>query len=342
VGIIFVALILNSLTNQETKTSGSNPSNLVKPFDRLPADQQDIVRQAYSAAQLLLAQGRYELTKQELAKIHRLIPFYEDSKQMEETADQGLLIAQERERLAAEERERAEINDKIQAQLMQCQSLLRPEVTLEEFESCVLPVLQFDPEHSAIREMRDRVIGFIAERESRAARQREHAGRVRALHELFKRAEQIEKEGRAIPTINAYRRVVTSRLPDPNGLKRLASEKIKEVSAQLESLQAKSEQESEEARKAGNYRRAILIIREALKFNPENEVLKSRHVQLMKELTNLMMTLYQEGVLEESIGNVEAAKAQWQKIRTQSLAGEEYFVRATIKLQRYGAIRDEF
>jgi hypothetical protein len=54
-----------------------------------------------------------------------------------------------------------------------------------------------------------------------------------------------------------------------------------------------------------------------------------------------MMVLYQEGILEESVGNVEAAKSQWQKIRSQSLAGEDYFVRATIKLQRYGAIRDE-
>ena len=51
-----------------------------------------------------------------------------------------------------------------------------------------------------------------------------------------------------------------------------------------------------------------------------------------------MQTIYQESILEEGVGEVEAAKVKWKKILEQSIPEEEYFKKAKIKLKKYGVI----
>ena len=55
-----------------------------------------------------------------------------------------------------------------------------------------------------------------------------------------------------------------------------------------------------------------------------------------------MMVLYQEGVLEESYGNVDGgesrkgAKDRWKKILEMDIPDGEYYKKAYIKLKKYG------
>jgi hypothetical protein len=49
-----------------------------------------------------------------------------------------------------------------------------------------------------------------------------------------------------------------------------------------------------------------------------------------------MQALYQEGILEESVGEVETAKTKWKKIIDQSLPDEDYYKKAKMKLKKYG------
>jgi hypothetical protein len=57
-----------------------------------------------------------------------------------------------------------------------------------------------------------------------------------------------------------------------------------------------------------------------------------------------MMNLYQEGILEESFGNVDGAeskvgaKDKWRKILELDITDGEYFKKAYIKLKKYGAL----
>jgi hypothetical protein len=56
----------------------------------------------------------------------------------------------------------------------------------------------------------------------------------------------------------------------------------------------------------------------------------------MSELRKSMMPIYQDSILEESVGEVESAKLKWQKIRDLSLPGEDYYEKAKVKLKKYG------
>ncbi|MNU08930.1 hypothetical protein D3C72_2552040 [compost metagenome] len=57
-----------------------------------------------------------------------------------------------------------------------------------------------------------------------------------------------------------------------------------------------------------------------------------------------MMNLYQEGILEESFGNVDGgeskagAKDKWKKILELDVSDGEYYKKAYIKLKKYGAL----
>jgi hypothetical protein len=50
-----------------------------------------------------------------------------------------------------------------------------------------------------------------------------------------------------------------------------------------------------------------------------------------------MKTIYQDSVLEESLGNVDSAKEKWKKIIQEDLSFDDYTTKAKLKLQKYGA-----
>ena len=49
-----------------------------------------------------------------------------------------------------------------------------------------------------------------------------------------------------------------------------------------------------------------------------------------------MQTIYSNSVLEESLGNIEAAKSMWRKILETDVESGTYYRRAESKLRNYG------
>ena len=81
-----------------------------------------------------------------------------------------------------------------------------------------------------------------------------------------------------------------------------------------------------------------MVLKKALKINPDNESVKSKINFSLNELKKQMQVLYQEGILEESVGEVDSAKAKWKKIIDSSVPDEEYYKKSMIKLKKYGAM----
>ena len=49
-----------------------------------------------------------------------------------------------------------------------------------------------------------------------------------------------------------------------------------------------------------------------------------------------MKSIYEDSILEESLGNVEAAKEKWKKIMQNDLEFDDYYKKAKRKLKKYG------
>ena len=308
------------------------------PFDKLAPDKQQVVKQLYLTAQSLIAQGRYELARQEIIKLHQIIPYYEDSKQIEETANQGLAILAEREKNEATERQRAQIEEKIQKQVAECRAALNENSDSLWLDGCLASIMEFNPEHPSIIALRNEVDRLTRDRAIALANQKDYEAKVAAHRAVFARAQKVEKQGLPIPAIAAYQKVLKTGLPDPGNLNGAARRQIASLQSGMETLQAEAEKNAEVAYRSGALKKAIEILREGIKINPDNETLKGRHAQMMNELRKQMMNFYQEGILEESVGEVETAKNKWRKIMDQSLPGEDYFEKAKMKLKKYGPL----
>ncbi len=102
--------------------------------------------------------------------------------------------------------------------------------------------------------------------------------------------------------------------------------------------------EAEKLHASQNLKGAILALRKAKKIDPRNTQLQDKIDIYMNDLRKQMMVLYQEGILEESFGNVDGsetkpgAKDRWRKILELDVADGEYYKKAYIKLKKYGAL----
>lgn len=311
------------------------PENL-SPFAKLTPEKQAIVKQLYLTSQALLAQEKYEMARQEITKLHQILPYYEDSKQIENAITQSLINLEEKQRFEAQEREKLLIEEKIAHQAGLCKQQLRSTSDLNWLENCLSSVSQFNPEHPLFVELRNKVQAQMDLNLMKEVQRKEYLMRVAQLKSLYDKASKIEKDGKPMPAIAAYKKVASSKLPDPNGLVSKARRQMASLQSEVDRKQEEAEKKSDEAYRSGKLKEALLVLRDGIRLNPDNEVLKGRHEQLLVELKKSMQNQFQEAVLEESVGDVESAKMKWKKIIDQSLPGEDYYEKSKIKLKKYG------
>jgi pSer/pThr/pTyr-binding forkhead associated (FHA) protein len=307
------------------------------PFEKLNSQQQQFVRDSYRLADRLFKEGRYEMARQEVAKIHELVPSFEESKNLEKLSDVAIQTQIEQKKAEVRERELAEMEIRIQETIAKCQVLLKPSVQISDLDNCLLPIIPLSPDHPSIAQLKAKADQIVAERLQREEKRAEYISMVRKLKSQFAKAEALQRQGKPLEAVSSYEAVLRSGGPDPDQLKIKARRQVASIQKSLIDQQADLERQAAEAQKGGNLRSAILTLQRALLINPENETLKGRIYSLMSELKKQMQALYQEGVLEESVGEVETAKARWRKIVELSIPEEDYYKKAKIKLRKYGA-----
>lgn len=341
VGIVIVGGIFYFLEDDSSKKTVGHrlpAQEKASAFDKLKPEQQQFIRQSHKLSKDLLMQGRYEMARQEILKIHQFVPIYEDSAEIENTAVQGIQLQQERLSLDAKEKEKIEIEEKIQRQLQVCRAKMNANITAETIDDCLSSVIQFNPQHSGIQALRTQVDQIVTERNIRGAQQADFQRRVQKQKALYERAQAIQKRGQPLVAVKAYEEVIKSNLPDPKSYKGQAKREIASIQQKLSEEQVELEKLADASYKKGDLKAAIMSLKKAVEINPENEVTKGKVTSMLAELKKQMQSTYQEAILEESVGEVESAKVKWKKILERSLPDEDYYKKATTKLKKYGAL----
>ena len=112
----------------------------------------------------------------------------------------------------------------------------------------------------------------------------------------------------------------------------------------MNSKTASLQEEADKLYQSQNLKGAILALRQARQADPTNTEIPGKIEKITTELRKQMMSLYQEGILEESFGNVDGgenkagAKDKWKKILDLDIPEGEYYKKAYIKLKKYGAL----
>lgn len=315
------------------------------PLSGLTPQQKSEYKQSIELAKRYHMEGNYNLALsevEELAKKYEKIkdPELERVKNTAQAAieSQKLLIKQEKE---AKEREAMEA--RIQEVTAVCRKKILTFASEEQLDSCLVDALQLNPVHPHIVDLKTRMQGIMADKEVQRLKNAEYNKKVAQLKSMHDKAKEVEKEGDYIKTIEAYKRVIDSSLPDPNGLKSASTRYLAKLRAEMDRKVNVFIKQAQDYKSKQELKQAITTLRSAIKIDPTRQDLKDQVDELKNELRKQMMVYYQEGVLEEGFGNVEGgdnrigAKEKWKKILELDVSDGEYYQKAFIKLKKYGA-----
>jgi pSer/pThr/pTyr-binding forkhead associated (FHA) protein len=313
-------------------------------FNRLSPEQQILVKQTYMLSKNLYMQGKYELAKAEVAKIYEMVPDYEDTKDIERLANEALAIQEQKRQEEQREQFKIEMEEKIQKVVAECKLKITPNFTGTQMDDCLSPGLQLNPNHPALADLRHQVDELVSQKQIKDAQKAEYQSQAQKLRGLYSRAESSYKENQYLRALKEFQAVTTSGLPDPSELKPQARRQVAAIQQTLNQKIDQFTQEAEAAYKEQKLKDAILTLRKALVVDPNNDETKDKISRYVLELKKQMMVFYQEGILEESYGNVEGsenrpgAKDKWKKIMELDIPDGEYYIKAKIKLKKYGAL----
>ena len=347
--VIFLAVVYIFSGGDDSSTSGpSSGSGLQtasqQAFAKLSGEQQALVRQRYKDAKNLYMQGKYQLAQDEIIKITEVVADYEDIREIERLSKEAIFIQEQQRRQDQIEKARIETEEKIQAQVAACRKSITPQITSEKIEECLSSILQFNPEHPSILELKAQVESIVEQRMAAAADRASYQAQVERLRGPFNRAQTTYKKGKPLIAISEFDKVVNSSLPDPGGLKAQSKRSIASIRQMLNSKTASLQAEADKLYQSQNLKGAILALRKAQAMDPTNNEIPEKIERHITELRKQMMALYQEGILEESFGNVEGgdnktgAKDKWKKILELDIPDGEYYKKSYIKLKKYGAL----
>ena len=340
IGILILALIGYGIYDNIKKDDKPAPIAKSKvPFDGLSPEDQQMVMQAYHAAELRMARHEYQEALQEIARIKDKIPYYEESRELEKTAQEGISKLEEMKREEQMEKDKADMEEKIQKQILLCRAQMDPETTtVASVETCLAPVIPLAPDYPGFQALKAQAEKYIADRQVKSAEREAYLADAKKMKELWEHAVALDKHQDDLEAVKSYNVVAHATHVDPQGYKKKAAKRREELIAKMAADQVEYEKEADQFTKDGKYREAVLILKKSLAINPENEVIKGHLSQVILELKKQMQVIYQESILEESVGDVDTAKTKWRKIMELSLQGEDYYDKARLKLKKYGVL----
>jgi pSer/pThr/pTyr-binding forkhead associated (FHA) protein/tetratricopeptide (TPR) repeat protein len=340
-GLLILGLgfyLFQSNEPNENKVSDNKKSS--SPFDQLDKENKQYVIQAYNRGKELFKQGKYQLAKEEITKLHAILPSgYEESKQVANIAQQALDNLEEQRKLDEAEKQKVVVEQKIQSQVAECRSTLKLDtIELEQLEMCLTPVLEFNPEHPQIVALRNEVQRLVEDRKLKESAEEENKEKIRKQNQLF--AQSMLQANKAAPrdAIKILNRVVVSPYPDPNQTKKKAAARIESIKNKMREDGIVFQKQADEFFKQGKIKEGVLALKKVAEVDPENPDIAQKITNMTVELSKVMQPMYHDAIVEESIGELEVAKQKWKKILDQSFAGEEYFNKSRIKLRKHGVL----
>jgi pSer/pThr/pTyr-binding forkhead associated (FHA) protein len=327
----------NKKPNQQGAKTVQTPQQ--QAFAKLPPQKQQFVKEAYILGKNLFIQGKGALAAQQFAKIHELLKDgYEDSLAMaQECAAQADL--EERRRIVEEEMKRAAQNKvTVLRNLEKCKPIAARTYQLGELMTCLAPTIDLDPENPTIADYKAQIAARVAEREAKQAQSRAYAARVAKGEALFREAEAIEKRGDNDDAVDAYRKHLAANLPDPKGLREISKKKVGIIEANKAASIKTYLAAAEQAFVNKDYKSAINNVNKVKGLDPYSQEAAELNSRINREKDQKLREIYEESILNEGLGQIDQAKANWKKIMETDHPDGLYYKRARNKLKAIGGL----
>jgi pSer/pThr/pTyr-binding forkhead associated (FHA) protein/tetratricopeptide (TPR) repeat protein len=337
--LVFFALlflIVAMLPDKPKPNPGGDKGANSVSFEKLTNEQRAVVKDSFNLARNLYVQGKYELCLTELAKLHELIPQYENSKELQSFCEQGKELVQKQRDLERKERERQQIEQQIAGYVEMCKNKLKDVGTVDETRTCLAEAMELDPEHHLIIEMINTAQMHEEEQKFNAKQKAEIERKHQAGIAHFKRAHELYKTGHLYKAKNEYNRFLKIPYPQTEDTKESARRDLASVEKELKTKVESLLDQCRSLGGKGHFKDGYIACDKAVEEDPDNDAAKSERGHMMNELKKELKAVYEDSTLEESLGNVDSAKEKWKRILKDDLENGEYYKKARSKLQKYG------
>lgn len=341
IAVLLLAPVLYLLQGQTSKPAQPKVAKTLSPgseaFNRLPPQKQQMVKEAYILGRNLFMQGKQALAAEQFRKIHEIIKEgYEDSLALAAEC-QAQAEQEANRRLVEREMQEAAQNRVIVIEnLKKCEPIANSTYNEGELRSCLAPTYEREPSNPTITDYMLRVSNRIAARDLKSANAKAYAGRVARGRELFAKAEAIEKRGDPDGAVDAYRAHLAANLPDPDGLRAKSMQKVGALQANKAASIAGYMQAAETAFVNHDYKTAVTNINRVKALDPYNTPAAELNSRIQKEKDQKLREIYEESVINEGLGQIDQAKANWKKILETDHPDGVYYKRARNKMRAFG------
>lgn len=305
-------------------------------FQNLKPEQQGAVKDALNLAKTLYMQGKYSLCLTEIAKVHAIIPQFENSKELENFCEQGRELVRRQEDYERKEREKLFIEQQITSYAENCKQKLTPDATVEETRQCMAEAIVLAPEHPIVIEMIHSA--QMHEEERKSLDQMKKAEELRRQKGLahYGKAYKIYKDGRLSASINEFEKFLKTEYPKIGDKKEEARRQIASIKQELKTKVDGLVGQCKQFGEKNKWKDAWTACQKAVDEDPSNTGAKSYRDKVLADLRREMKTIYEDSVLEESLGNVDSAKEKWKRIMQEDIESDDYWQKAKSKIQKYG------
>lgn len=334
--LIPIVLLLSLLPSKPKENAAPRDPASSPSFETLAKEQKLVVKDSFNLARNLYVQGKYALCLTELAKLHELIPQYENSKELQSFCEQGLELVRRQEDLDRKERERAMIESQISGFVETCKGKLKATSTVEETRQCLAPAIELAPEHPLIIEMIHTAQMHEEEQKFIAQQKKEEEAKAAKGLARYNHAFSIYKKGRLAKSISEFEAFLNSTYPHSDTLKDQARRQIASIKKELKSKVDTYLDRCRSAKDKGHLKEAYNACTQAIQEDPNNIAVHELRDKTLADLRREMRGLYEDSVLEESLGNVDSAKEKWRKIIQDDVDSDDYYSKAKSKLKKYG------
>ncbi|MCC6137598.1 MAG: FHA domain-containing protein [Bdellovibrionaceae bacterium] len=337
-GAVAIMVIVGAYYANQEPPKPQVSEEQIKTFESLKPEDQKLVIDDYNLVQQYSANGQIENALSRLAKIHSIVPFFKESKEIEARMREAREIIKQQEFIKQQQREQEETKARVVSIVSDCRDRYASGVDVNAARSCLTEALQLDPDNIDAQS----IIAGIEMRLSQAQEQerqlKEYNDSVDKGRNLYTKAKTLLQNKDYHEAINAFSAHMNSNLPDPDRLKTSSERTIASIQNHINQQKNRYMDKARSLQSTGNIRDAILHAEQAKKIDPYDYSIPNFIESNRRELEGQMKLLYTESAIEEKFGNLTISKEKWIIIINKDIPTGEYYLKAKRKMQQYGLL----
>lgn len=337
-GVVALGVMYFALFGTEEAPKQEVTDPLVRTFESLKPEDKKLVVDDYNLVLQYTENGQIENALSRLEKIHSLVNFYKDSKELQARNIEARELLKHKEFILQQEREQLATKQKILTIVTDCRERYASGVDAAAAKSCLSEALQLDPDNTEAQSIISGIELRLSQAEEQERRLKEYNESVEKGRELFAKAKNYLQGKDYHEAINAFSAHVNSNLPDPDNLKKASSRTIANIQGQISTQKNRFMNKAKGFVEAGNLRDAILEAEKAKTIDPYDYSIPNFIESHRRELEGQMKLLYQESAIEEKFGNLNKSEEKWKVIIEKDVPSGEYYLKAKRKMQQYGRL----